>query len=77
MPLLIIKVFLKKEGENCLIGIADNGVGLPEDFNSSEIKSMGMDLIHILADQLDAKLIIESSKCASFTLETSKSKLFV
>lgn len=73
----IIKISLAKIGDNCIISVSDNGVGLPEDFNLTENKSMGMDLIHILAEQLDAKLKIETNNGSSFTLLIALEKLFV
>jgi two-component sensor histidine kinase len=72
----VIKVTLKETGTDCVLGISDNGVGLPDDFNSGK-KSMGMDLIHILAEQLDAKLNIESKNGSSFVLEIPKSKFYL
>jgi two-component sensor histidine kinase len=72
----VIKVTLKETDTDCVLGISDNGVGLPDDFNSGK-KSMGMDLIHILAEQLDAKLSIESKNGSSFVLVIPKSKFYL
>ena len=41
---------------DCIITVSDNGVGLPEDYQNSEKRSMGMDLIYILADQIDSEI---------------------
>ena len=38
---------------------------------------MGMDLIFILAEQIDAKLLIESKNGSSFTLEIPINKLYL
>ncbi|MGZ4097629.1 MAG: sensor histidine kinase [Bacteroidia bacterium] len=72
-----ITVCLKENNEYCIVEVKDNGVGLPDDYNSAEKKSMGMDLIFILADQLDAQLKIESNNGTSFSLSIPKNKLFV
>jgi two-component sensor histidine kinase len=72
----VIRVSLQETENNCVIGIVDNGVGLPEDFNFTENKSMGMELIHILSEQLDARLRIERKNGAGFILEIPKNKLF-
>jgi two-component sensor histidine kinase len=73
----IISVKLQEDENNCIIRVSDNGVGLPEDFNFTANKSMGMDLIHILAEQLEARLTIKSGQGSSFTLAIPKNKLFV
>lgn len=43
-----------------LIEIGDDGIGLPEGFDSREHKSLGFSLIHLLSDKLNADLRIES-----------------
>ncbi|MBA3665117.1 MAG: sensor histidine kinase [Bacteroidetes bacterium] len=72
-----ITVSLKENKDECILVVKDNGVGLPAGYNSPEKKSMGMDLIFILADQLDAQLTIENDNGAHFMLTISKTKLFV
>lgn len=73
----IISISLRLADNMCIIRFADNGVGLPENFNFTEQKSMGMDLIHILAEQLDATLKIESKNGSSFELMIPSIKLFI
>jgi two-component sensor histidine kinase len=46
-----------KEGQICLV-VSDDGVGLPEDFDVNQTKSMGMNLVQNLADQLGATLTV-------------------
>lgn len=73
----IITVTLNETDSDCVVAVKDNGVGLPENYYSPENKSMGMDLIFILADQLSAELKVESTNNGSkFILYISKSKLF-
>lgn len=72
-----IKVSLSENETSCLLSVEDNGIGLPENYNSPDKKSMGMDLIFILADQLDAKLVVENKNGSSFVLHFPKNKLFV
>lgn len=73
----IITVTLNETDSDCVVAVKDNGVGLPENYNSPENKSMGMDLIFILADQLSAELKVQSDHNGSnFILYISKSKLF-
>lgn len=72
-----ISVSLSENDGHCILSVRDNGVGLPDGYNSSEKKSMGMDLIFILADQLDSTLSIENQNGSNFTLTIPKNKLFV
>jgi two-component system, sensor histidine kinase PdtaS len=73
----VITVSLGENENHCILTVKDNGVGLPDNYNSPDRKSMGMDLIFILAEQLDAALTIENSGGAQFSLNIPKNKLFV
>jgi len=73
----IVKITLNENGSNCIIRIKDNGIGLPQDFKTGEKNSMGMDLINILADQIDAKLFIENKNGSDFILEIPKEKIYL
>lgn len=52
----------KTEGNNYLLLIADNGVGLPEDFEKTERNSLGMNLMMGLSDQIDGIFDIKTDK---------------
>ena len=57
-----IAVTLKEEGEGwLLLTIADNGVGIQNEFDLSQSKSLGMQLMQTLSDQLDGKFNIENN----------------
>lgn len=64
--------FLKNKGKvsviikNSSLIISDNGQGLPKTFNIATNKSFGIQLIQLLADQIDAELIIDTKKGSSF-----------
>jgi two-component sensor histidine kinase len=73
----VIKITLNETEKDCIIGIKDNGIGLPEDFNSGKKNSMGMDLINILAEQIDAKLVIQNKNGSDFVLEIPKEKIYL
>ncbi len=60
--------FQKKDDHYCMIA-KDNGVGIPKNFNVAESKTLGSQLIYILAEQLDGKLSVESSKGTKYTLK--------
>lgn len=53
--------------------VADDGVGLPGDFDWKESKSLGMQIIHALTDQLDGDLEIRNGKRgAAFTVRFAR-----
>ena len=53
---------------NWRLGVSDNGVGLPDNFDPRKTESLGLKLVISLADQLQAQLDIESANGTSFTL---------
>lgn len=65
------------EENKCVhISISDNGIGLPENFSISESSSLGLNLIDVLSQQLEAKHNYEStSKETVFTIEFEKDQL--
>jgi PAS domain S-box-containing protein len=48
--------------------VADNGVGLPENFNLQDQKSLGMHLVGMLTKQLQAELAINRSDGTKFSI---------
>ncbi|MBL7910155.1 MAG: sensor histidine kinase [Bacteroidia bacterium] len=64
-----VSVALADSNNGCVLKISDNGKGLPKNFENLNQKSMGMELIHILAEQLDAKLKIEKTNGTTFIIE--------
>ncbi|MEO6304410.1 MAG: sensor histidine kinase [Bacteroidia bacterium] len=65
----LVSVMLKDTDGGCILRISDNGKGLPDNFEDSNQKSMGMELIYILAEQLDAILKIEKTNGTTFIIE--------
>ena len=55
------KIYLRVQrvGVNLEIQVADNGVGLPEDFDF-ETNEFGVYLVQALTDQLDGSLIVDN-----------------
>ena len=51
----------KIEG-NIEIEVRDDGVGLPDDFSLNKNESLGLYLIQALSEQLEAELVVESTK---------------
>jgi len=64
-----LKISLKKNGESCLLSVADNGNGLPENFKLEEQQSLGMTLITALTSQLDADVNISSDEWTKFEID--------
>jgi two-component sensor histidine kinase len=54
-------------GERALT-VADDGVGLPEQFDPHTYQSLGMHLIHSLTDQIRGRFEYASNNGATFTL---------
>jgi PAS domain S-box-containing protein len=64
---VLIKVTLLDEESSVCICVADNGVGLPEDFEQKRSHSLGLQLVSDLVHQLGGRLEIASTLGASFT----------
>lgn len=63
----LIKISMKKQKETAELIIADNGQGIPEDFDLHEKSSLGMMLIETFKNQLEAKLEVDNSGGTKFT----------
>jgi PAS domain S-box-containing protein len=63
-----IRVELARFERNLRLTVADDGVGLPTGFDARRSTSMGLQLVHTLARQLEADLIVKSDGGASFQL---------
>lgn len=63
-----IKVEVSKTDANFSISIWDNGIGIPVDFDYLNSKSLGIQLIYLLAEQIEAELEVDYSTgtCYSF-----------
>ena len=57
-------------GESYCLTVADDGIGLPENFPSED--TMGSRLLRALTDQLEGKMEIDRSKGAKFVITFSK-----
>ena len=53
-----IIVSLKAKDDTYQLCISDNGIGLPEDINFNNIKTLGMSLVNSLTEQIDGKVTI-------------------
>jgi PAS domain S-box-containing protein len=53
---------------NFVLTVSDNGVGIPESFNSESSDSLGLQLVAILVDQLDGELELRRSNGTEFAI---------
>ena len=56
------------ENTNFILTVSDNGVGIPEGFNSESSASLGLQLVSILADQLGGKLELKRDSGTGFII---------
>lgn len=56
-----------KDNKYCL-KIFDNGLGIPADFDLSSVESLGMDIVSILCEQINAELKIYNADGAHFEI---------
>ncbi len=77
----IIKYAMKPEGNNIIqidfkedinfnkeFIIKDNGKGFPKNFDFDNIKTLGLDLVKLLVNQLDGKITLDNSNGAKFSI---------
>lgn len=67
-----IWINFKKTDEGYVLVVADDGVGLPEDFDLERSDSFGLKLVNILTKQVEGKLQLDTSKGTSFTINFSE-----
>lgn len=63
-----IKIHLTENGEKLSVRISDNGIGLPPDFDYQSSKSLGIQLIFLLAEQIGAGLTLGPGPGTSYEL---------
>ena len=52
-----ISVRLHRDHDRFLLAVGDNGVGLPHDLDWKNTSSLGLQLVHILAEQIDGDVL--------------------
>jgi two-component sensor histidine kinase len=67
----VIHLSLKKEKNLITLIVQDNGKGLPPKLDIRNSKSLGLQLVTSLVEQLDGKLKVESKTGAKFTITFS------
>ncbi len=64
----IIKIDISRDGDTAQLTVADNGIGLPEDFNASTRNSIGMWIVENMLKKLDAKMNIRQITGVEFII---------
>jgi two-component sensor histidine kinase len=67
--------FQRVEEATCQLTIADDGVGLPQGYDPSESRSLGMTLLHGFSAQLGGELVITSRQGLCISLVFVEEKL--
>ncbi|BBD60907.1 two-component sensor histidine kinase [Nostoc sp. HK-01] len=70
----ILVSLAQQEHDNLILTVRDNGIGLPQDFNSKNTKTLGIILVQGLVKQLRGKIEINSQQGAEFKITFTKSR---
>ncbi|MGN6211349.1 histidine kinase dimerization/phosphoacceptor domain -containing protein [Parafilimonas sp.] len=66
----IINIALKHiQGNNLLLSISDNGIGLPQNFDNVNARSMGMKLMRGLSEDIDGKFTVTGNNGTTIVVE--------
>jgi PAS domain S-box-containing protein len=63
-----IRIQLEQKNDTITLTIADNGVGLPNEFEKMQSDTLGLQLVSTLAEQLDAELKVDTTQGTEFQL---------
>ncbi|WP_424357352.1 sensor histidine kinase [Methanocella sp. MCL-LM] len=63
-----IRVCIREVDGRAVIKVADNGVGLPENFDFHTSESLGLQLVNMLVEQLDGSISLERENGTKFTI---------
>jgi two-component sensor histidine kinase len=69
-----VSITLRSQAGQVSIGIADNGIGLPEGFVLEQDGNLGLELVRTLVEQLDGRITAEGGKGASYLLTFERTK---
>jgi len=65
-----IIVSLRPAGPNSVVlGVTDQGIGLPADFSLEHSKSLGLQIVHLLANQIDGTLSLRGNPGTTVELQ--------
>ncbi len=70
----VVRIGLALDGNKVSISVSDDGVGLPEGFNTAHDGNLGLELVHTLVDQLDGKLDVITGAGVAYLLTFERYK---
>jgi len=59
---------MRKDNKIITLIVADNGVGLPKDFNIEKATTLGLKLVKTLVNQLEGEMVINTDNGTSFNI---------
>lgn len=65
----VIEVTLKSVNKRISLIVQDNGIGLPDNFDITKLKSLGLDLVRLMVNQLDGTITFNSGKGTKIIIE--------
>ena len=68
-----IQIRIYEADRRVVLEIADNGVGLPANYDLHTSESLGLQLVNLLVEQLDGSISLEREKGTKFTIAFSRS----
>jgi PAS domain S-box-containing protein len=63
-----VRVRFHKSDDNLVLKVSDNGVGLPEDIDFKNTKTLGLQLVNTLVKQLEGKIELDRSQGTCFII---------
>jgi PAS domain S-box-containing protein len=69
-----ITVAVHHDDDYYLLTVSDDGVGMRADFDLAETESLGLQLVNMLASQLDGTVSMDTTKGTKFTIRFRKTK---
>ena len=63
-----ISVSVRRDGENCVLTVRDNGSGFPEDLDIHDTESLGLEIVTSQVDKLDGTIALVRSPGTTFTI---------
>jgi len=70
----VVRIGLALNGDQVAISISDDGIGLPEGFNTQNDGNLGLELVYTLVDQLDGKLDVKTGEGVAYLLTFGRYK---
>lgn len=67
-----LTIEIAEKGDTLVLTVSDDGIGLPEGFDPASAKTLGMQLIYDLTEQIDGRITIEPAAGTKFSISFPK-----